>query len=100
MATFEYMEVDLHGDAGTRDEPDIGQGQAGFIEKINAFAKTGWRLIWLDRDTNVHVLAILEREVPDAPVAVVPPTEPEPPAPIVEPAPVEAAAPMEGGADG
>ena len=66
---YEYKEVDLHGDSGLQvampDSP-LGDGMGGWVAKLNAYARKDWRCIWIDRDTTVRVIAILEREVPDA----------------------------------
>lgn len=67
MSTFEYMEVELHGDSGVRDELDgspVGQGTGGFVAKLNVYGALGWEMVWMDRDTTVHVIAMLKREIP------------------------------------
>ena len=69
---YEYLEVDLHGDSGVRDEKDgspIGEGTGGWIAKLNRYAAAGWKVIWIDRDTTVHALAILERDKSDVKTA-------------------------------
>ena len=65
MTRFEYLEVDLHGDSGVRVSPDLGEGREGYIAKLNEYGKAGWEMVWLDRDTTVHLIAILKRETPD-----------------------------------
>ena len=70
MALVEYLEVALHGDPGTTEPPGdkselpIGLGNDGYVRKLNDLALQGWRMIWMDRDTTVRVIAILEREIP------------------------------------
>ncbi len=73
MTRYEYLEVDLHGDSGVRKEPPdtdtpLGEGNAGYIARLNEYGAKGYRVMWIDRDTNVHLIAILEREVDDTQV--------------------------------
>jgi len=70
MTKYAYLEVDLHGDSGVRrDRPEVdtplGEGNAGYIAKLNEYGAKGYRVLWVDRDTNVHLIAILEREIAD-----------------------------------
>lgn len=54
MARYEYREVDLHSIGGRK-----------WFEHLNALGAEGWRCVWFDRDTTQHVIAIVEREIPD-----------------------------------
>lgn len=65
MAIVEYMEVDLHGDSDARNEPHLGEGQKGYIARLNSLAQLGWRVIDVDHDSTAHKRLILEREVLD-----------------------------------
>ena len=56
MATrYEYREEDVHNlkEKGT------------WVEQLNRLGAQGWRVIWIDRDTSQHVIAVLEREIED-----------------------------------
>lgn len=72
---FEFLEVDLYGESGTEmDLPDSphGQGNRGYIAKLNAFGADGWSVVNVDIDQRSHIRCILQREIVEAiPVVVV-----------------------------
>lgn len=65
MTKYEYLELDIHGYTAAREEPDLGEGRKGYIATLNSYGEKGWRVIWIDRDTTSHIIAVLEREIAD-----------------------------------
>lgn len=69
MIRYEYKEVSLYGDSTSEADPNFGEGDKGYIEKLNFYGAQGWRAAWIDIDSRAHIRVILERELPETTTA-------------------------------